>query len=41
MVILIYPVETIDEGIGILAGEKSGQQDKDGNFPKDTVNYIA
>jgi len=35
----IYPVETIDEGIEILTGEKAGLREQDGTYPKDTVNY--
>lgn len=35
----IYPVETIDEGIEILTGQKAGLKQKDGAYPKGTVNY--
>lgn len=35
----IYPVETIDEGIEILTGKKAGSKQKDGTYPKGTVNY--
>ena len=34
----IYPVKTIDEGIAILTGVPAGVRNKDGKFPKDTVN---
>ncbi len=34
----IYPVKTIDEGIAILTGVPAGVRNKDGKFPKHTVN---
>ncbi len=34
----IYPVSTIDEGIGILAGRDAGVRDQDGRFPEGSVN---
>lgn len=34
----LYAVKTIDEGIGILAGEAAGEQGTEGKFPKDTIN---
>ncbi len=37
----IYSVKTIDEGIEILTGIKAGKKQKDGTFPKDTVNYLV
>jgi ATP-dependent Lon protease len=37
----VYPVKTIDEGIEILTGIKAGRKQKDGNFPKDTLNYLV
>lgn len=37
----IYPVKTIDEGIAILTGMEAGEKQKDGTFPKGTVNYLV
>lgn len=37
----IWPVKTIDEGIEILTGVKSGSKRKDGTYPKDTINAKA
>jgi predicted ATP-dependent protease len=34
----IYPVEHIDQGLELLTGLPAGQEDKDGTFPKDSVN---
>ncbi|MEJ2562921.1 MAG: hypothetical protein P8Z42_09550 [Anaerolineales bacterium] len=38
---VIYPVETIDEGMEILTGLPAGESDKDGNFPEGTMNGIV
>lgn len=35
----IYPVKTIDEGIEILTGVKSGNKLKDGTYQINTINY--
>ncbi len=35
----IYAIDHVDDGIEILTGIKAGQIDKNGSFPKDTVNY--
>jgi lon-related putative ATP-dependent protease len=35
----IYPVETIDEGIGVLTGMPAGKPDDDGNYPEESFNY--
>lgn len=35
----IYPVETVDEGIEILTGQKAGLKQPDGTYPKGTVNH--
>ena len=35
----IYPVKTIDEGIEILTGVKAGGRNKNGSYPRGTVNY--
>ncbi len=34
----IHAVSTIDEGIEILTGVAAGQREKDGKFPKDSIN---
>ncbi len=34
----IYPVSTIDEGIGILTGLSAGERNAEGLFPDDSVN---
>jgi len=35
----IWAVKTINEGIELLTGMKTGEMDKDGNYPKDSFNY--
>lgn len=37
----IYSIKTINEGIEILTGIKSGKRKKDGTFPKGTVNHMV
>jgi lon-related putative ATP-dependent protease len=37
----VYPVTSIDEGIEILTGVKSGERDADGRFPAGTVNRLV
>ncbi len=37
----VWPVKTIDEGIEILTGVKSGKKLPDGNWEKGTVNYLV
>ncbi|MEO0225918.1 MAG: Lon protease family protein, partial [candidate division WOR-3 bacterium] len=37
----IYPVKTIDEGIEILTGMKAGKRLKNGQFEKDSINYLV
>ena len=37
----IYPISTIDEGIEILTGIKAGEMDENGNYEKDTINYLV
>lgn len=37
----IYPISTIDEGIEILTGVESGEMDEEGNYPKDSINYLV
>ncbi len=35
----IYAIDTVDDGIEILLNKKAGMMDKNGKFPKGTVNY--
>ncbi len=37
----IYAVDSVDDGIEILTGIKAGKPDKNGNYPKGTVNYLV
>ncbi len=37
----IYAVDTVDDGIEILTGIKAGNVDKNGNYPKGSVNYAV
>ena len=37
----IYAVETIDEGIEILANMKAGEINEEGNYKEDTINYLV
>ena len=37
----IYPVNTIDEAISLLTDLPAGKMDKNGNFPKKSVNYLV
>ncbi len=37
----IYPVETIDEGIEILTGVKSGKLLEDGTYEKKSINFLV
>jgi lon-related putative ATP-dependent protease len=37
----IYPVETIDQGIGLLTGREAGERQKDGTYPEGTVNALV
>ncbi|MFH1878816.1 MAG: ATP-binding protein [Candidatus Omnitrophota bacterium] len=37
----IWAVSTVDEGIEILTGRKAGQKDKNGRYPKGTINYLV
>lgn len=37
----IYAISTIDEGIEILTGVPAGKQNKEGNFPAGTINYLV
>jgi predicted ATP-dependent protease len=37
----IYAIENIDQGIEILTGIAAGKKDKNGIFPKESVNYLV
>jgi lon-related putative ATP-dependent protease len=37
----IWSVSTVDEGIEILTGKRSGKKDKKGKYPKGTINYLV
>lgn len=37
----IYAVDTVDDGIEILTGVPAGKPDKNGEYPKGTVNYLV
>ena len=34
----VWAVDTVDDGIEILTGVKAGKSDKDGKYPRGTVN---
>jgi lon-related putative ATP-dependent protease len=37
----IYPVETIDQGVGVLTGMEAGERREDGSFKEGTVNFLV
>ena len=37
----IYAIERVDEGMEILTGKVSGTRDKNGKFPKESINYLV
>ena len=37
----IWAVSSVDEGIEILTDKKAGTRDKNGNYPKGTMNYLV
>ena len=37
----LYPVKTIDEGIGVLTGVPAGERREDGTYEENTVNYLV
>ena len=37
----IWAVDNIDEGIEILTGVPAGERDSEGNYPEETINYLA
>jgi len=38
---VIYAIENIDEGMEILTGKIAGKKDKDGKFPKESINCLV
>jgi lon-related putative ATP-dependent protease len=37
----IWSVSTVEEGIEILTGKKAGKMNKNGNYPRGSVNYLV
>jgi len=37
----IYPVATIDEGMGFLSGRPAGERDRDGRYPAQSFNRLV
>ena len=37
----IYAIEHINEGIELLMGKPAGEKNKNGNFPRGSINYLA
>lgn len=37
----IYAIETIDEGMELMTGKKMGERDKEGKYPKNSINYLV
>ena len=37
----IYAIENVDEGMEILTGKVSGTRDRDGKFPKESINHLV
>jgi hypothetical protein len=37
----IYPVKTVDAGIEILTDVKFGAKNKNGTYPRGTINYMV
>ncbi len=37
----VYAIDTVDDGIELLTGKPAGKPDKDGNYPKGTVNDLV
>jgi predicted ATP-dependent protease len=37
----IYAIESVDEGMEILTGKASGKKDKNGKYPKGSINYLV
>jgi lon-related putative ATP-dependent protease len=37
----VYSVDSIDRGMEILTGVPSGEKDEEGNYPRDSINYLV
>jgi hypothetical protein len=37
----IYAIDTVDDGIELLTGIPAGKLDKNGKYPKGSVNYLV
>ncbi len=37
----IYAIDHVDDGIEILTGMKAGKEDKNGKYPKNSINYLV
>ena len=37
----VYAVKTIDQGIEVLTGKRSGEIKPDGTFPRGSINYLV
>jgi Predicted ATP-dependent protease len=37
----IYPVKSIDQGIELLTGKEAGEKGPDGEYKKDSINYLV
>ena len=37
----IFAIEHVDEGMEILTGKTAGKRDKNGKFPKNSINYLV
>jgi len=37
----IYPIENIEQGIGVLTGIPAGKMDEEGNYPEGTINQLV
>ncbi len=37
----IYAIKSVDQGMEILTGQRSGEKDQHGKFPKGSINYLV
>jgi len=37
----VYPIKTVDQGMEVLTGLKSGEADEEGNYPEGTINGMV
>ncbi|MBT8048728.1 MAG: ATP-dependent protease, partial [Gammaproteobacteria bacterium] len=35
----VYPVDHVDQALAVLSGEEAGEKDKNGEFPKGSINF--